>query len=161
MGCSAAPHAEHMKGGIHMSDGSPALVKCAQTYGIPFATVTHGNYEYVKPVKFKQTKLSKDTKTMLMKRPASYTQKHVYALAGDNACEGWFGTMQQSRQRAGKHGRMAGRRGHVNQLAASYLVKNPGLGSVLRALRIYRECAQDCMSPSKVYGMKRETPWLK
>ena len=152
---------KHMKGGILISDGSKALVACAETLNLPFATVTHGMYQYVKPVKFKLSQLSKSVKARVMKRPASCSATHFYTLAGDNTAEGWFGTCASSRMRQGKQGRMAGRRAYLNQLSTSYLVKNPGLVSVLRALRLYREYAQDCMPPAAVYGPCKKTPWLK
>jgi hypothetical protein len=54
---------KHMgDGAIHMSDGSPALTKCAKVKGLPSATVVHGKHEYVKPVKFLKSSLTPKAK---------------------------------------------------------------------------------------------------
>ena len=147
-------------GAFPMSDGSPALVALGKDRGFPGASVCHGKQQYVKPVKMLLSKMSPQAKAAAKKRPGSIKGNYYYALAGDNAAESVFGTAQQSRARMNLVGRASGARAHVNQLAAYYLVRKPGLASVLNALKKYRLYAEDNLAPADAYGKSKKTPWL-
>jgi hypothetical protein len=161
---------KHMgDGAIHMSDGSPSLKKCAKVKGLPSATVVHGKHEYVKPVKFLKSSLTPKAKAAVSKRPAANSKNYYHTLAGDNAVEGYFGNLQHSRARANLHGRGANNNAHINQLASSYFMRNPGLDNALVALRVYRQYAQRTMFPENAFcrkaakgnGLGVKTPWLR
>ena len=152
---------KHMRdGAIHMSDGSPAVLKCARLAGLPAGSVVHSKQEYVRPVKIPLSKLSPKAKSAASKRSSQCSPRFYHTLAGDEAAEGWFGTCLGLRNRMNKHGRASNSNAHINQLEASFLAVRPGLASVLRALRVYREYAQGAMSPADAVGLKKKTDWL-
>ena len=59
-----------------------------------------------------------------------------------------------------KHGGGATKRALINQLAASYLNRSPGLYKVLDALRIYREFARDTMAANDAFPKYAKVAWL-
>ena len=116
--------------------------------------------EYVKPVCTRISQLDPKTNAAVMKRPASSSSTHYHTLAGDNCAEGLFGTNQTSRTRMNLTGRRTGARAHINTLAAMYLVSNPGVDNVLKALGRYRAYAQAHMPPNQAYGKNATFKWL-
>ena len=147
-------------GAIAMSDGSPALRSLAKEANIPSGSAVHGKGEYVKQVRFPLKQLSPRTKTVVQKKPARCTTRSYYTLAGGQGAESAFGTAATSRGRMNHHGRRSANNAHVHQLAAMYLVHNPGLESVLAAFKKYRLYAQDNLSPADASGAKAKKPWL-
>ena len=147
-------------GVIHMSDGSPALLALAKDAGLPRASVTHGRQGYLRPVKFKKSQLSEKTLQGISKRPAANSSVYYHSIAGNNAAEGLLGNLNKSRSRVNKHGGGATRNALLNQLAAAYMQRAPGLDKVLHAMKTYREYAQSTVAPAVAFGVKLDAPWL-
>ena len=143
-----------------MSDGSPALLALAKDAGIPAASVTHGKQEYLRPVKFQKSQLSGKTLRGLSKRPAANSSTYYHSIAGNNAAEGWLGNLQKLRSRLNKHGGAATKNALLNQLAASYLNRAPGMEKVFAAMKVYREHAQNTVAPAEAFGKKLKASWL-
>ena len=136
------------------------MVASAADKKLPRAHVVHSKQEYVRPVKFKKSELTPATLAGISKRPAANTKNFYYTLAGDNAAEGWLGNLIKLRSRQNKHGGKATDRALLNQLAASYLNRQPGMDRVLDALAAYRKYAQKHVAPAAAFGAKLEAPWL-
>jgi hypothetical protein len=81
----------------------------------------------------------------------------VTLLGGDNCIEGLFGALTNGMSRTNLLGRRAGANAHINQLSTAWLLRKPGLESVLEALSLYRSKFQDEINPSKTYSAN---PWL-
>ena len=154
------PIKKHIKkGAIVMSDGSTAIAKAARENNLPAGFVSHGKYEYVRPVCFSKADLA-TSGALVRKRPASHSDKKYYTKAGNNSAEGVWGNLSQARARVNKKGRRSGNRAHLNQLAAAYLQRRVGTDAIFHALKTYRLYAQDHLKPVNAYGPQTQFPWL-
>jgi hypothetical protein len=89
---------------------------------------------------------------------ASSSTGAVTLLGGDNAVEGLFGALTNGMSRTNLLGRRAGANAHINQLSTAWLLRQPGLDSVLKALQRYRAKFQDEIEPIKMFSAN---PWLE
>jgi hypothetical protein len=87
----------------------------------------------------------------------SSSAKNVNLLGGDNAVEGLFGAITNGMSRTNLKGRRAGENAHVNQLSTAWLLRRPGLDSVLEALKVHRVKFQDAIDPRKFHDASH---WL-
>jgi hypothetical protein len=161
---------QHMKkklleGSIAMSDSSPSFKKSIKEINkikcVPSATVVHSKYEYVRPAKILLSSLPKKMRKKLVKqRPGQVSRVYYPTLAGDQAAEGLFGTVNNQMRRCNLTGRRNTKRAHINFLSSARLWIKPGLDSVLEAMSIYRRGIQDKIDPKKAYGKNVDTKWL-
>ena len=108
----------------------------------------------MKSCALKKSKLTLEAQRKLLKTPGA---RKATVLAGDQAAEGFFGTTKNTMTRFNLKGRACGKKGHVNFLSSAWLLREPGLDAVLKALRLHRLAVQDTVPPRLAY---EDDSWL-
>ena len=91
--------------------------------------------------------LSKMAKDGTAKEEATY----FVVVGGDQMCESFFGHMRNTQRRLGTAaGRSSKVESHIDPLSAVQLLRNPGIQSGFRMLRLFRQ-HQKGKDPDEVY----------
>ena len=136
-----------------------------------FREHTIGLDEMTPTVSFPSACLSnKQTRTAqkaaaVKKKPAAHffpKKKSFRIVGGDNQCESQIAVGKNQLRRVNALGRMAPRHAHVTLLASRRLLHNPGLRSVLDALRAYREdrAGKVGCNPAHFADVLKDSHWL-
>ena len=89
--------------------------------------------------------------------------KKAFLLAGDNQAEAAVSVVKRSLRRANKLGRRAPKTTHIDSLACFRLQQQPGLQTVLSALRDYRAARAGCLgcAPQAYAQYDQDKAWLR
>jgi len=142
-------------------DGSSALQKCATGKQIPCATgVSHLRNVFTPLSVISKTGLSAHAATVLrsLKTQGAVQERltHFAITVGDQCAEALAGAGKKQLRRMNLLGGRPGKHEHANVLAAHYLLKQPGLDRVLRALAIFRCKVSGVVAPSDAF---KKAPW--
>ena len=141
------------------ADGSPSLQKATSALGVASAQgVAHWKYLFTPLSTISKRNLDEDTLKLLQrlaqkkKNPVVREKQNSFLLTGgDNVAESLVQVGKKQLRRLSQLGGAKDRLEHRNLLAAYYIHKNPGLDSVLNALRLHREKTNGALAPANCF----------
>eukprot|EP00435_Cladocopium_sp_Y103_P014476 s2739_g3.t1 len=145
---------------IAAADGSPSLQKAASALGAASAPgVAHWKNLFTPLSTIPKRNLDEDTKKLLQrsakktKNPVVREHRNSFLMTGgDNVAESLVRVGKHQLRRLGQLGGAKDSLEHRNILSAFYIHRNPGLQSVLHALRCHREKVNGALSPAKTFN---------
>ena len=156
-------------GGMVASDASSSIAGAAASRGIPkMPGAKHAKEDFVAVKKVQKKNLPARVQSMLSRQStgshpsAVAAQKQYKVVQGDNLAEYRIGGVKNKLRKVQLKGRSAGSRSTTDMLYAAFVLRTPGLGPVLRALKAYRrEGILSCRKPASWFNAESINSWLK